>query len=75
MPNPNDLSATGKKQFNIVLETFKAGKLRGINGKTITDQEQAVAIGYSEGRSAEMRGTSVRTWRGRTRRRPNLKKQ
>jgi hypothetical protein len=74
MPNLNDLSTAGKKQFEIVLETFKAGKLRGINGKTVTDKEQAIAIGYSEGKLAEKRGTTIRTWKGRTRRRPNLKK-
>ena len=74
MPNKTELNSTGKAQFAIVMHTFHTKKLRGRDGQTITDPAQAEAIAFSEGRAAEKRGTSKRTWRGRERIRPRLKK-
>ena len=74
MAKREDLGSVGRAQFDVVLHTFKLKKLRGRDGNTITDPLQAQAIAFSEGRAAEKRGTSVRTWEGRTRIRPRLKK-
>ncbi len=38
----------GKNKFNKVMHEFGSGKLKTPNGKKVTDQKQAVAIGYSE---------------------------
>ena len=62
----------GAKQAGKVMKLFYAGKLRGKDGKTVTDVEVAKAIAMSEGRSAEARGVKERTWRGQTRIRPVL---
>ncbi len=75
MTNKEDLGPAGQKQFDVVMSTFHKRKLRGKDGKTITDRIQAIAIAFSEGRSAEARGTSKRTWKGRSRIRPRLKEQ
>jgi len=64
----------GAKQAAIVMKIFYAGKLRGKDGKTVTDVEQAKAIAMSEGRAAEEKGVKKRTWEGRTRIRPKLVK-
>ncbi len=68
------LSSVGQAQFDIVLHTFKLKKLRGRDGQTVTDPAQAEAIAISEGRAAETRGVAKRTWKGRERVRPRLKK-
>lgn len=73
MQRREDLGPTGRAQFDVVLHTFHTKKLRGRDGNTITDLEQAQAIAFSEGRIADKRGTSLRTWKGRTRVRPKLK--
>jgi hypothetical protein len=57
-------------QREIVMERFRKGKLRTPSGKKVTDPMQAVAIGYSEDRSAKKRGTEMRTFKGDRRRRP-----
>ena len=57
-------------QMDIVMERFKKGKLRRPGGKTIIDREEAVAVGLSEERAAEKRGTAMRTYMGDRRRRP-----
>jgi len=57
------------------MKTFARGKLRTPAGKTITNRKQAIAVAMSEGRAAESRGTSRRTFKGRTRIRPRLKKK
>lgn len=56
------------------METFHKGKLRSSSGKKVTDVKQAKAIAHSEEEAAKKRGTSQRTWRGRTRQRPNKAK-
>lgn len=63
-----------KSQYQIVMDTFKAGKLRSSNGKTVTKEAQAKAIAAREEQSAKEHGRSKRTWKGRTRMRPNLSK-
>jgi hypothetical protein len=57
-------------QMDIVMGRFKKGRLRRPGGKTITDREEAVAVGLSEERAAEKRGTEMRTYMGDRRRRP-----
>lgn len=74
MAEREDLSSAGRAQFDVVLHTFHTKKLRSRDGQTVTDPLQAQAIAFSEGRAAEKRGTSKRTWKGRNRIRPNLKK-
>lgn len=64
----------GAKQAAKVMRTFYAGKLRGKDGRIVTDVEQAKAIAMSEGRAAQKRGVAKRTWKGQTRIRPKLKK-
>lgn len=64
----------GAKMATKVMKTFYAGKLRGKDGSVVTDVAQAKAIAMSEGRAAEKRGVAKRTWKGRTRIRPKLKK-
>jgi hypothetical protein len=59
-----------EKQIAEVMRTFKKGKLRSSDGKTVTDPKQARAIAMSEGTAAEKRGKEKRTWKGRTRTRP-----
>jgi hypothetical protein len=71
MNGKEKLNAAGKKQQKIVMDTFHEGKLRRPGGKTITNPQEAVAASYSEGRAAQKRGTSERTYMGRRRRRPN----
>lgn len=65
----------GKKQASIVMKEFYKGKLRSKSGQNVTDIEQAKAIAMSEGRSAESRGVSKRTFKGRRRIRPKLKRR
>ena len=62
-----------KRQVGVVMDTFKKGKLRRPGGKKITSRKQAIAVALSEGRAAASRGTSKRTYMGRTRTRPKLK--
>jgi hypothetical protein len=62
-------------QMEIVMERFKKGRLRRPGGKKITEREDALAVGMSEERAAKERGTSMRTYMGDKRRRPNLKKK
>ena len=64
------------KQVKTVMDTFSKGKLRDSRGKTVPKSRKdiAKAIALSEGRAAAERGTSKRTWRGRTRVRPKLSK-
>lgn len=57
-------------QMDIVMERFKKGKLRRPGGKTITHRKEAIAVGMSEERAAEERGTAMRTYMGDRRRRP-----
>ncbi len=64
------LGPKGEKQAAVVMKTFKDGKLRSSDGKTVTDPIRAKAIALSEGRAVEERGSEIRTWRGRTRQRP-----
>jgi len=64
----------GAKQAARVMKEFHAGKLRSKSGEKVTDIEQAQAIAMSEGRAAESRGVKKRTWKGKTRIRPKLKK-
>jgi len=59
-----------EKQIAEVMRTFKKGKLRSSDGKTVTDPKRAKAIAMSEGSAAEKRGKERRTWHGRTRIRP-----
>ncbi len=58
----------------VVLHEFKKGKLRSSSGKEVTDLNQALAIAFSEQKQAKKHGYGKRTWRGRTRPRPNLNK-
>jgi chorismate mutase len=67
--------SVGDKQASIVMKTFAAGKLRDRSGKTITDPKRAKAVAMSEKRAAEKHGVSERTFKGRTRIRPKLKKK
>ncbi len=64
-------------QIAEVMSTFAQGRLRSSSGKTVPKNRSdiAKAIAMSEGRAAAERGTSKRTWRGRTRIRPKLSKQ
>lgn len=64
-----------KKQVGVVMHTFAKGRLRRPGGKTITSRKQAIAVALSEGRAAASRGTSRRTYMGRTRTRPRLKRK
>lgn len=64
----------GAKQAERVMKEFHAGKLRSKSGEKVTDVNQAQAIAMSEGRAAEARGVKRRTWKGKTRIRPKLKK-
>ena len=57
-------------QMKVVMERFKKGKLRMPGGKTIKSRAQAIAVGMSEERAAEERGTEMRTYMGDRRRRP-----
>lgn len=66
-------SAAGK-QGGIVMKDFYAGKLRDPSGRPITSLEQAKAVASSEARAAKSRGVAKRTFKGRTRIRPKLKK-
>lgn len=68
-------SRIGTKQAARVMKEFHAGKLRSKSGKKVTSLKQAEAIAMSEGRAAEKRGTKRRTWKGKTRVRPKLKKK
>ena len=62
----------GAKQAAKVMKLFYAGKLRAKSGEIVKDVNQAQAIAMSEGRTAEKRGVSKRTWKGQTRMRPRL---
>ena len=75
MAKREDLGSVGQAQFDIVMHTFHTKKLRGRDGQTITDPAQAFAVAFSEGRGAETRGVTKRTWKGRERIRPRLKKK
>lgn len=57
-------------QMEVVMGRFKKGKLRRPGGKKVTSREEALAIGMSEERAAEKRGTEMRTYMGDRRRRP-----
>jgi hypothetical protein len=61
-----------KKQYEIVMETFRKGKLRDSRGNTVPKDRPdiAEAIARSEAKAAAERGVETRTWRGRTRTRP-----
>lgn len=59
-----------EKQIAEVMRTFKKGKLRSSDGKTVTDPKQAKAIAMSESKAAEKRGKEKRIWNGRIRTRP-----
>lgn len=61
-------------QMAVVMERFKKGRLRMPGGKRITNRKQALAVGMSEERAAEERGTEMRTYMGDRRRRPKKKK-
>ncbi len=63
-----------KSQVEVVMGEFEKGRLRDSHGKTVKDPKQAKAIAMSEERSAKKRGREERTWRGRTRLRPNKSK-
>jgi hypothetical protein len=62
------------KQAGVVMRDFYAHKLRDSHGNPVTDVTQAKAIAHSEEEGAKSRGTEMRTFKGRTRRRPRLKK-
>lgn len=62
-------------QMDVVMDRFKRGKLRMPGGKTITNKDQAIAVGMREEEAAKKQGTSLRTYMGDKRRRPNLKKK
>jgi hypothetical protein len=64
----------GSKQAEIVMRTFYRHKLRDPGGHTITDVKRAKAVAHQEEEAAKERGTEIRTFKGRTRRRPKLKK-
>ena len=57
-------------QMDVVMERFKKGKLRRPGGRRITNLKEAIAVGMSEERAAEERGTEMRTYMGDRRRRP-----
>ncbi len=59
-----------KDQVQVVMDTFKKGKLRSSDGKKVTSKEKALAIALSEKRAVEERGMEERTWKGRKRQRP-----
>jgi len=61
-------------QAKVVLKEYGKGKLRTNTGKKVTNRKQAFAIAMSEQRAAKKRGTSKRTWKGRTRIRPRKAK-
>lgn len=59
-----------KRQRDVVMREFGAGRLRDPGGHTIRDPKRAYAAAMSEERAAKARGTERRTFRGRTRQRP-----
>jgi len=61
------------KQGKVVMKEYGKGRLRSSSGKPVETPEQAFAIAKSEERAAKSRGTTRRTFRGRTRVRPKLK--
>jgi hypothetical protein len=63
-----------KTQIQVVMETFKEKNLHDPRGKLITNPKQALAVGLQEERTAKERGVKERTFQGRTRLRPKLKK-
>ena len=65
----------GKRMVSKVMRAFHEGDLKSSSGENVTNPEQAKAIAMSEGRAAEERGVKRRTWHGRTRLRPVLKKK
>ena len=68
-------SDMGQEQVGRVMEEFHAGKLRAKSGKKVSNVKQAKAIALSEGRTVQKRGAKKRTWKGKTRIRPILKKK
>ncbi len=62
-------------QMDVVMGRFKKGRLRRPGGKKITDRDEALAVGLREEEAAKERGTSMRTYMGDRRMRPNLKKK
>jgi hypothetical protein len=71
---PKVKSPTGRKQVSTVMRVFAKKRLRSSSGETVTNPAQAKAIALEEGRSAEKRGVKKRSWMGRSRIRPILKK-
>jgi len=65
----------GERQASVVMKEYNKGNLRSRSGQTVRKPSQAKAIAMSEKRAAEKRGVSKRTWKGRTRTRPHLKKR
>ena len=61
-----------KKKIETVMREFKAGDLRSSSGKKVTSRSQGLAIALSE---AKRKSAEQRTWHGRTRERPPLKKK
>lgn len=46
------LSAAGKKKFHTVMREYAEKRLRSSSGELVTDRSQALAIAFSEARSA-----------------------
>jgi hypothetical protein len=62
-------------QTEVVMGRFEKGRLRMPGGKKITSRDQAIAVAMREEEAAKKQGTSMRTYMGDRRRRPNLKKK
>lgn len=67
--------AKALKQLAVVMREFKNDRLRSSSERSVTDVSQAKAIAMSEARTAQSRGTEMRTWKGRKRTRPKRKKR
>lgn len=48
----DELCEAGKNKFKLVLTEFKNKKLKASNGIRVTNRNQAIAIAFSEARSA-----------------------
>lgn len=65
-----------QRKFGTVMREFYADKLRSSSGHDVTDPQQAKAIAHSEARKAQERKRfRRRTFRGRRRLRPPLKRR
>jgi len=71
---PKVTKPLGRKMVSKVMRAFYEDDLKSSSGETVTNPAQAKVIAMSEGRAAEQRGVKRRTWHGRTRLRPVLKK-